>query len=106
MKRSPLRRKTPLKGGSSLKRTKLNPVSKKRKKQLNEYHLLRREFLFQNNICAMCKDAKSTDIHHVAGRWQERLNDKNKWQPLCRGCHDYIHRNPEWAYAQGWLEKR
>ena len=54
----------------------------------------------------MCKKAKSTDIHHVAGRWQERLNDKNKWQPLCRGCHDYIHRNPEWAYAQGWLEKR
>jgi hypothetical protein len=106
MKKAPLRRKTPLVGRSVLKRTPLSPVSKKRRRQLSDYSRIRKEFLILNKICALCKRESATDIHHVAGRWRERLNDTKKWQPLCRGCHDYIHRNPEWAYAHGWLERR
>lgn len=106
MKRSPLKRKTPLGGKSTMKRTPLSPVSKKRKKQLVDYSRIRKEFLSANKFCAMCKTKASTDIHHVAGRWHERLNDTKKWQPLCRGCHDVIHRFPKWSYENGWLEKR
>lgn len=106
MKRTPLKRKTPLRGKSSLKKTRLSPVSKKRKKQLADYSSIRKEYLAKNPLCHCCQKVPATDIHHKAGRWQERLNDTALFCALCRSCHNYIHGNPEWAYANLWLIRR
>lgn len=97
MKRSPLKRKTPLKRGGRLR-----PVSKKRAKQMKSYLDIRRTFLEQNQACEICGD-KSTQIHHKKGRFQERLNDTELFMPICRSCHDWIHRNPMEAYAKGYM---
>jgi hypothetical protein len=107
MKRSPLKRGKPLKNnGSSLKRKPLNKVSKKRRKQLTDYSLIRKEYLEKNNLCHCCQKRPPTDIHHRAGRWQERLNDVAMFSAVCRQCHNYIHDNPEWAYSNLWLIRR
>jgi hypothetical protein len=107
MKRSPLKRKTPLKSGSgSLARTPLKRVSKKRRSQMADYKGIREDYLKKNPLCHCCQKKPSTDIHHKAGRWQERLNDVAFFCALCRQCHNYIHANPEWGYANLWLVRR
>ena len=106
MKRSPLKRKTPLKGGSSLKRTRLSPVSKRRRKELSEYSALRKVFLSTFPICFRCAKSPATDIHHRWGRHKDRLNDTDWWIGVCRPCHDHIHANPAEAYELGYLIRR
>ena len=81
MKRSgPLKRKTPLRR-----------VSKRRSKEMKEYGILRKEFLEKLPICEVCMKAKSTDIHHKAGRGKHYL-EVDTWLSTCRGCHDKIQR--------------
>lgn len=113
MKRTPLKRRTPLKsgggfksGGSSLKRTRLNPVSKKRRVQNKEYSKVRTAYIAEHPRCEICTNGRSTDIHHKIGRWGERLADDTFFMALCRECHEQIHKNPTWAYANGYLLKR
>lgn len=107
MKRTPLRRKTPLKAGKpSLKRTRLNPVSKKRKNQNAEYIRVRKTYLLLHPLCELCSKSIATDIHHKAGRWKERLTDAENFMALCRDCHEHIHKNPAWAYGNGYLLRR
>ena len=92
MKRSgPLKRKTPLRR-----------VSKRRSKEMKEYGILRKEFLERLPICEVCMKAKSTDIHHKAGRGKYYL-DTESWLSTCRSCHDKIHREPKWAREKGFL---
>lgn len=105
MKRSPLKRKTPLKGGSSLKRTPLRPVSKKRRGELKEYSVLRKVYLATFPKCWCCPNP-ATDIHHRHGRFKDRLNDTTFWIGVCRPCHDKIHSNPAWAYENRLLVQR
>ena len=106
MKRSPLRRKSGLRGNGTLRRSKLNPVSSKRRRQLSEYAKVRSAYLKLNPVCVCCATHPSTEIHHRKGRWKERLNDSIWFAALCRNCHDYIHANAEWAYEKGWLIHR
>lgn len=113
MKRTPLKRRTPLKSGGGFKnngvfpkRTRINPVSKKRRVQNNEYLKVRKIYLAEHVKCELCKRSNSSDIHHKAGRWKARLSDTNNFMALCRECHEHIHNNPGWAYANGYLLKR
>ena len=112
MKRSPLRRKTPLKSysslasGGGLKRSPLSPVSKRRKEQNKEYTKVRKDYMAAHPRCELCNKADATDIHHKAGRWKGRLVDANFFMSLCRDCHEHIHKNPAWAYGNGYLIKR
>lgn len=92
MKRSPLKRKT-----------RLRPVSTRRRKALKVYSSLRAEFLGSHKACIVCMDRKSTDVHHMNGRHNARLNDTQHWLPVCRRCHDLIHSNPAWARENGYL---
>jgi hypothetical protein len=92
MKRTPLKRKT-----------RLRPVSTKRRKALKVYSSLRSEFLDKFKVCIVCVDKASTDIHHMDGRHNARLNNTLLWLPVCRRCHDLIHANPSWARENGYL---
>ena len=125
-------RRTPLKrGNSTLKRTRLSPVSKKRKKEMGEYAKLRAEFLRAHPYCMvwlrengftedrvsptgkvwslfgpleMWYAPRSTEIHHGARRGKNYLNTKT-WWAVCRESHDRIEQNPSWARANGYLTR-
>ena len=105
MKRSPLKRKSFMNAGGSMKRTPLKPVSKKRRGELSVYSKLRRGFLAIIPNCQIC-GSKASDIHHRNGRFKERLNDQDYWLAVCRPCHDNIHHNPAWAMEKGYLIQR
>lgn len=103
MKKSRLKRKTPLKRGKSqLKRSRLRRRSKKRRKQEAQYRRKRKEWL-EGRPCAICGFWEATDVHHMDGRENERLLDESKWLAVCRGCHQRIHHHPEWARKNGYL---
>lgn len=89
-----------------MKRSRLSPISAKRKERMKAYKLLREAFLEVNPVCQVCGEAKATDIHHRRGRFGSRLNDTDNWLALCRFCHRLVHDNPKWAYEQGHLLKR
>lgn len=84
----------------------LRKVSQKRAKQLAVYRRARVQFLREFPVCEACLvidpdsiPRKATDIHHMAGRIGEKLNDMNDWLPVCRDCHHWIHDNPSAARA-------
>lgn len=46
----------------------------------------------------------STQIHHVAKRYGDRLLDESKWLAVCWDWHERIERNKAWARRHGYLE--
>jgi hypothetical protein len=105
MKRSPLKRRTPLKRSG-----KLRPVSKKRAGQNKVYSALRREFLEAHieKCCPVIKfhydvEVPCTEIHHTFGRENEKLNDVSYWLAVSREGHRIIHDSPNEAREHGWL---
>lgn len=92
MKRSPLKRKT-----------RLRKVSKRRRKDNAMYTVLRKMFLLQRPKCERCLISDSEDVHHMNGRHNSRLNDTTYWLPVCRCCHDWIHKHPAKAREMGFL---
>lgn len=111
MKKTPLRRKTPLrskgrgasKPGGQIRRTRLKPVSDKRRGQKANYLEGRARFLAENPMCQCCGNASATDCHHKTKKDGARLTDWENIMTVCRDCHSRIHRNPEWAYREGFL---
>lgn len=99
MKRSPLKRRTPLKRGSRLR-----PVSKKREGWLREYREAKKNYPFPA-ICPVCGDridlSDHFDFHHPNTR--KTKEDLLNFFPVHRGCHDLIHSNPNQARQNGWL---
>lgn len=89
-----------------MKRSRIKPISDKRRERMKAYKLLREAFLEANPICQVCGDAKATDVHHKRGRFGSRLNDTDHWLAVCRQDHHRIHNNPKWAYEQGHLLKK
>lgn len=118
MKRSPLKRNSPIKAKSgqlsSLKKTNgslrvLKPmrrVSTKRAKENKTYTKVRKEYMLVHPQCEVCNGTAATDIHHRRGRWKSRLTDTAFFLAVCRGCHDRIHYNPTWAYETGLMLPR
>tara|TARA_B100001093_G_scaffold504253_1_gene559790 strand:- start:25 stop:312 length:288 start_codon:yes stop_codon:yes gene_type:complete len=94
MKRTPLKRKTPLRR-----------VSKARREASKIYLTLRQSFLADLPLCEVCEKEKSTDVHHKKGRGKYYL-DVDTWLSVCRKCHDRIHVNPSWARENGFIEDR
>lgn len=97
MKRTPLKRKTPLRRGGRLR-----PVSLKRAKQNKVYFIYRNLYLNNHPDCEIC-GRKATQIHHKRGRFQERLVDMEYFMSVCYNCHEWIHRNPIEAYSKGYM---
>lgn len=101
MKRSPLKRKTPLKRGGKLRKT-----SSKRRRQNEVYKDVREKFLCNNPVCQVCKTKMSSQVHHRRGRFGDRLNELEFFLSVCFDCHHKIHMNPKWAYDMGYMISR
>lgn len=91
LNRSPLKRsQTPL------KRTRINPMSKKMKKNLDIYNPRAKEWKKEHPVCkAQIKGVcthKTNDVHHKDGRGIKLL-DESLWIPVCRSCHSWIDVN-------------
>ena len=116
MKRTPLKRKTPLKRSSTpMKRTPLKKVSTSPHKveRRKKYEKNKKTYLKKNPNCEICGCKGKLDLHHKAGRSGTSPNKKNEMEEnytnmmtfmaVCRICHDFIHRNPKESREKGWL---
>ena len=85
-----------------MKRSRISPVSVKRKREWVEYRKLGNEFL-KNKVCERCNTKGfNLDIHHKAGRGKFYLA-VDTWMAVCRTCHEYIHKWPKESREKGWL---
>jgi hypothetical protein len=122
MKRSPLRRKTPLRGGSTLRKSTLSPVSKKRKAALSIYYRKRLEFLALHPWCEARIDDRlaalalpnpptstpvcsrqSEHVHHMARRGPFLLVEST-WLAVCPICHTWIETHANVSRQLGLLK--
>lgn len=126
MKRSPLKRKTPLRR-----------QSKRRQSEYKEYMRKRDAFLIKNPICQLWLTEnewessgngiyfhekwghltysdvqvvfgapRSTEIHHKNGRNGKNYLDESTWMALSHEAHMRIENNKSWARANGYLGKK
>jgi len=98
MKRTPLKRYTPLKSGGRLRN-----ASSKRQREYKEYGKAKKAYLALHPKCERCKNKKSDDIHHKAGRVGQWLCRYDHFAALCRECHDWVHANGKEARRLGWI---
>lgn len=120
MKRTPLRRKTPLRrmsqkayarafvNGIPKPRKPLKKVSKSQSRRLREYYAVRNAYLAEHPACAICLlldqvPAPAVEVHHTRGRAGRLLADARFFAPSCRKCRDVPHDNPRWAREVGLL---
>ena len=97
-----------------MRRSRLNPISKKRRSQLAERKQVREFVLARDNGCVGAQlvtwvsCAGPIDVHEVVRRSQ----DSTAWLnpdlcvSICRSHHDYCHANPGVAYQIGLLRRR
>ena len=117
-----LGRRTGLNRGSVLKKTPLNPISKKQQKKLREYKKAREEHYSdeENQKCFLCGSTKNLSIHHIAKRGN-LISDQSRFITLCltgnylnalypdhnqsgAGCHGHVEANKDWARQYGYIE--
>jgi len=79
------------------KPSKIRRVSVKRSKQESLYSVNRKKYLEKHEVCECCNSTPSTEIHHKKGRVEDLIHDSRYFMAVCRGCHEYIELNPEWA---------
>jgi hypothetical protein len=96
MKRSPLRRKTKLhQGKTSLRRTALRRVGKRREREAEALAEFSRK-LIPLALCSECRRNDTLDAHHLCSRARgaghPKLHDKRNRAWLCRPCHEAAHR--------------
>jgi 5-methylcytosine-specific restriction endonuclease McrA len=120
VKRSPLKRKTPLtRGRFNLIRSWLNRGTKRlawrtpraELRQIKLRQLFRQLIGVRGDRCefsipGVCKGT-ATDACHIEPRDYTGANDTAENIKLgCRECHRYATDHPEEAYANGWAKKR
>lgn len=107
-----------------LKKTRLNPVSKKQKKRIKAYAKAREEHYSNadNQVCALCGRDSNLSIHHTKKRGAS-ISDASTFVSLCiigdvfrslhpelnlnagsGGCHGIVEANKSWARSKGLLE--
>lgn len=109
MKRTPLKRKTPLRAKpDSIKTWKqrsaaaLPARSKGRAGQERRYSSERQSFLDAHPLCPITGE-RTTDIHHSAGREGAWLNLQYYWIALSREGHRLVTDNGTWAESVGLM---
>lgn len=95
-------------------KTRVNPVSARRRKEMVAYKERRIEFLMWHRRCEigphLTEDEDweclggSTQVHHVVNRSQARalITDFRNFCAVCRECHEQITTNPSWARVNHW----
>lgn len=98
MKRGgPLKRKTPMNSGDiQLRRTRLNPVSPKKRKQTSKFGPIRAAF--KKELGCPCGRI-ATDVHEIHGGSSRGITFEKReaWIALCREHHEEV---------QDWSDKR
>lgn len=86
-------------------RKRIPRVSDKRRLQSVIYRKRRKEFLVEHRLCqtGLCKQTRSVDVHHRAGRSGSNYLNRKTWVAVCRSCHVWIHSNPSVARELGLL---
>lgn len=87
------------------RKTRLKPISDKRKAEHKTYMALRAVFLAKSHECQVCQKAKAKDVHHKKGRHSGNYLNTETWLAVCRPCHRWIHDNPAKAREQGFLDR-
>jgi len=106
MKRSPLRRKTPLRAKSSITRTAMKV--KPRRPMRPEF---RQAVIKRDTSCraeALWRDVPcsgAAHIHHVLMRSQGGKDTLEDCILVCSAHHEAIHANPERSYSLGLLRR-
>jgi len=88
------------------KRTPIKKVSAKRDKENKAYLTLRKVFLENHKTCQVNQDGRSVEVHHTySGKDRDKhFLDVKTWLAVCRGCHNWIHKNPLEARKLGYLK--
>lgn len=84
-------------------------ISKKRKGEQVIYAKRKKVFLSKHHHCQRCDtycSPQNRDLHHWAKRAGKLYLEERLWVMLCRGCHDWVHRNEQQAQKDGWLAPR
>ena len=90
-----------MKRGSLKRNKRINRVSDRHKKELDEYSKKRKEYFMLHHFCEVCNEP-ACDIHHKARRGKN-LNNQDTWMAVCRKCHNKIESNGKWARENGYL---
>lgn len=87
----------------------LRPVSKRRQEVNRQYRSKVREYLKRYPKCRLSYEwalgcsPHATEVHHIRGRAGGLLMNDAYWLAVCREAHNWIHRHPKLAQANGWL---
>lgn len=88
----------------------IKQFSDKRAKRNADYLQARKIFLVEehNRFCPVMSEifnqtVLATEIHHINGRENERLNDREFWLAVSRKGHQWIHSNPKLSREKKWL---
>lgn len=80
----------------------LRKLSGIRRKQVNAYIKLRKQYLLTHVYCEVCKEVRADQIHHKKGRQGDRLTDERFFLAVCQACHSKIEINRKWAMQEGY----
>ena len=109
MKRGgPLKRTELKRGTKPMKRSRLNPVSKRTAKLKRETNPARHAYVSEIGKCVCGKPA--VDCHEIAagtGNRPEALKNRFAWLALCRACHERLQGSDmDFQYALKCLQDR
>lgn len=91
---------------STLRRkTRINPISERRKREFPLYLEARAKFLEEHPTCQVCCGAKATQVHHKKRRRKNYLNT-DSFLAVCAPYHIFIENNPKWAEEHGFLDRK
>lgn len=119
MKRTPLKRTTPLKRGPAPKRnTPIAPMSTKRKRMSVKRRQFVSDVLATRTRCEAGPSIRTKDSWHRCGGFSVDVHevltrarggdilDPDNVKAICRPCHDWIHRHSAYALELGLLAIR
>lgn len=93
-----------MKRSAPMKRTRMKPVSEKRKAANERRAALRADHLRRNPYCRRCVKRKAVHIHEPWLRSRGGpIDDERNFCGLCEGCHTWVHDNPREAQRRGFL---
>ena len=86
-------------------KTKIKPVGDKRRERLVIYREMRESLLKETPLCLKCGNV-GTDIHHLAGKENDLLIDRDNMIVLCRECHIFVTEHSAEAIELGLSKSR
>jgi 5-methylcytosine-specific restriction endonuclease McrA len=91
-----------------VKRSRVNPVSDRRRKRDAVYPERRRQVWERSGgVCEFCQAAELGSVHHLAGRGgSDDPHRLGNLIGLCEPCHRRAHGEPEWARSVGLMRSR